>query len=89
MKELENGVNGSAYNAIASAAGAINVFRTNPYDHATVEETKVPSLWDFARLNRVVECVWNRTATGPQGLRVELMDLFLRLYPDNSDLFFW
>lgn len=89
MKELENGVNSSAYNAIASAAGAINVFRTNPYDYATVEEAKVPPLWDFARLNRVVECVWNRTATGPRGLRVELMDLFLRLHPDNPELFFW
>lgn len=90
MKELGKPLNGAGfYGAIASAVGGINVTRLNPYDHSTIEETKASPLWDFSRLNRVVESVWNRTAEGPPGLRVELMDAFLRLHPDNPELYFW
>ncbi|KAG0232497.1 Zinc finger C3H1 domain-containing protein [Mortierella sp. GBA43] len=89
MKELDKYQNGALHSTIVSAVGGISVTKANPYDHSTMEDTNALSLRDFSRLNRVVESIWNQTAEGPQELRVEIMDVFLRLYPENPELYFW
>jgi hypothetical protein len=89
MKELDKYQNGALHSTIVSAVGDISVTKANPYDHSTTEDTNVLSLRDFSRLNRVVESIWNQTAEGPQELRVEIMDVFLRLYPETPELSFW
>ncbi|KAG0003119.1 Zinc finger C3H1 domain-containing protein [Modicella reniformis] len=90
MKELDKNLNASAlYNIVTSAVGGVSVSRTNPYDHSMVEDTRSLPLWNFARLNRIVETVWNRTAESPRELRVDIMDVFLRLHPNDPDLYLW
>ncbi|KAG0300454.1 Zinc finger C3H1 domain-containing protein [Dissophora globulifera] len=90
MKELDKPLlSGAFHNTVAAAVSKIAVSIPNPYDHGRSEETKVSRLHDFTQLNRVVECLRNRTVQGSQDLRVHLLDSFLRLYPDNPDLFLW
>ncbi|KAI8604106.1 hypothetical protein EDD21DRAFT_240334 [Dissophora ornata] len=90
MKDLDNTLVHRAFNGVVGAAvGNFNTSIPNPYDHGTSEETKVLPLWDFSQLNRVVESVWRRTAEGSQELHVYIVDSFLRLYPDNPDLYLW
>ncbi|KAF9901614.1 Zinc finger C3H1 domain-containing protein [Linnemannia zychae] len=80
---------GKLESIIESATSDIVVTKPNPYDNDQGEELGVLSHHDFGLLNKVVEIVWKRTVKCSDDLRVTLMATFLRLYPDDFDLYFW
>ncbi|KAF9177821.1 Zinc finger C3H1 domain-containing protein, partial [Haplosporangium sp. Z 767] len=80
---------GGFSSAAISVLGEIRTSRPNPYEHSLIEEAKVMPLNDFNTLNRVIEKVWDLTSQNPNELHVELVDAFLRLFPDDPDLYLW
>ncbi|KAF9127733.1 Zinc finger C3H1 domain-containing protein [Mortierella sp. 14UC] len=80
---------GKLENIIESATNDIIVAMPNPYDNNQGEDLGVSSLHDFGLLNKVAEIVWKRIGKGPDELRVNLMATFLRLYPDDFELYLW
>ncbi|KAI1293241.1 Zinc finger C3H1 domain-containing protein [Mortierella claussenii] len=89
MKDLDKtlGLSGSR-SVVAWAVKKLDVLKTNPYDHAVSNTTKVLPLKDFTQVNMAIENIWRHTAQGPtQQLRLNLLDAFLELYPDNISLY--
>ncbi|KAG9064118.1 Zinc finger C3H1 domain-containing protein [Linnemannia hyalina] len=80
---------GTLDSVIESATSDIVVSKPNPYDKNPGEDWGVSSLHDFNLLNKVVETVWERTAKGPDELRVHLMGSLSRQFPEDFDLYLW
>ncbi|KAG0248794.1 hypothetical protein BG011_009913 [Mortierella polycephala] len=90
MSNLDKTLEAGGFSSAAiSVLGEIRTSRPNPYEHSLIEEAKVLPLNDFSTLNRIVEKVWDLTSQSPNELHVELMDAFLRLFPDDPDLYLW
>lgn len=73
--------------AIVSALGDISVSHAFPYDHYASLKYRVNPLTDYWLLDMIVESLWRRTEKGPSQLRIDMLDILLRLYPDNQDLY--
>ncbi|KAG0092742.1 Zinc finger C3H1 domain-containing protein [Podila epicladia] len=61
----------------------------NPYDHFTGGPVGVLPLKDHYELNRIVEGIWSKTASGSPETRINILSAILSLYPDDSDLYLW
>lgn len=62
---------------------------SNPYDHSTGSPVSVLPLKDHYELNRIVEGIWSKTASGSPETRINILSAILSLYPDDSDLYLW
>ncbi|KAF9921282.1 Zinc finger C3H1 domain-containing protein [Linnemannia zychae] len=81
--------NGKLENIIESTMNGIPILRSNPFSKSVDAGSEVSQYYDFTLLNKVVETLWKRTAKAPDELRVQLMEVLHRLYPDDFDLYLW
>ena len=83
MKGLGTGLS----KTLPSALGAIAVTRPNPYDIYSASIYRVNTLDDYRLLDQIVDRLWRHTECGNSQMRVDMMDLLLRMYPNNPDIY--
>lgn len=83
MKGLGTGLS----KALPSALSAIAVARPNPYDNYSAQVYRVGPLDDYRLLDQIVDRLWRQTENGHSQMRVDMMDLLLRMYPNNPDIY--
>jgi hypothetical protein len=72
---------------LPSALGTVAVSRSHPYDNYSTQMYRVKPLDDYKLLDHIVDRLWEYTEKGPSQLRVDIMDLLLRMYPNNPDMY--
>ncbi|KAF9969505.1 Zinc finger C3H1 domain-containing protein [Actinomortierella ambigua] len=72
------------------ALEGIPVSQRHPYDHAPAKSKEVISpVTNAFYLNRVVERILKRIASGDVSLRIDILEAFMRQFPQDPDLYLW